>query len=171
MQAIDFFIAPKLNSLVFIVHFQNSCRNCGTTQTYDEMINGKKYCKNELCRKGKHQYLPPKKFKLKTFERRMEKSALRRRVSIAKIEEEKRASITVTMPKRNRRQQTLIEKVSVDDFFTRMAKDIRARKEKLIRLEHSLKLEKEKRSFIPKSDKYNVKVAPAGTGSTKTKKK
>jgi hypothetical protein len=150
------------------LYVQNVCRNCGTTQSYDEMINGKKSCKNDLCRRGKHQYQPPKKFKLKSFEKRMEKSTLRRRLSIAKIEEDTRASFTVTTPKRNRRQQTLIEKVSADDFFTRMAKDIVARKEKLVRLEHNLRLEKEQRSFKPKST--NVKVA-AGSGRVKNKKK
>jgi hypothetical protein len=135
------------------------------------MISGKKYCKNELCKRGKHQYQPPKKFKLKSFEKRMEKSALRRRLSIAKIEQDQRASFTVAMPKRNRRQQTLIEKVSADDFFTRMAKDIRARKEKLKRLEQNLRIEKEQRSFMPKSKPHNVNVAAAGRGVDKSKKK
>ena len=134
------------------------------------MINGKKYCKNDLCRRGKHQYLPPKKFKLKSFEKRMEKSALRRRLRIAKIEADQRASFTVITPKRNRRQQKLIEKVSADDFFTRMAKDIKARKEKLIRLEENLRLEKEQRCIKPKSNKINVKVA-SGNVRDKTKRK
>lgn len=101
----------------------------------------------------------------------MEKSALRRRLSIAKIEEDTRASFTVTTPKRNRRQQTLIEKVSADDFFTRMAKDIVARKEKLVRLEHNLRLEKEQRSFKPKSTNVKLAAGTGSRGSVKNKKK
>lgn len=100
----------------------------------------------------------------------MEKSALRRRLRIAKIEAEQRASFTVTTPKRNRRQQILIEKVSADDFFTRMAKDIRARKEKLIRLEQNLRLEKEQRCIKPKS-KTNIVKAASGSISDNPKRK
>jgi hypothetical protein len=98
----------------------------------------------------------------------MEKSALRRRLRIAKIEADQRASFTVTTPKRNRRQQKLIEKVSADDFFTRMAKDIKARKEKLIRLEENLRLEKEQRCIKPKS---NINKVASGSVSDKTKRK
>ena len=84
----------------------------------------------------------------------MEKSAQRRKLIIARIiEEDRRSSFNFTVPKRNRTQQTLIEKVSTDDFFTRMANDIRARKEKLVTLEKNLRLEKEKKqSFKPKTN-------------------
>jgi hypothetical protein len=115
------------------------------------MTKGKMECSNDGCRNEKHCYGPPRHFKLRSFEERMKRSALRRSLILSRIEEERKSKILSTCQKTSRHQQELREMASVEDFNTRMANDIRDRKEKIANLEQTARamLEKE-HSFKPK---------------------
>eukprot|EP00578_Thalassiosira_sp_NH16_P023377 CAMPEP_0181096840 /NCGR_PEP_ID=MMETSP1071-20121207/11246_1 /TAXON_ID=35127 /ORGANISM="Thalassiosira sp., Strain NH16" /LENGTH=211 /DNA_ID=CAMNT_0023179273 /DNA_START=353 /DNA_END=988 /DNA_ORIENTATION=- len=131
------------------------CKNCGTTQSFDEANEGRTECQNDVCRSRKFLYQPPTQFVLKQFEERMDRSAKRRSLVFERIEEERRSTIIHTSQRKSRRQQELQEKVSKLDFHTRMAKDIAARKEKIQHLESTaMALLVAEHSFKPK---LNVK--------------
>jgi hypothetical protein len=124
---------------------KNVCPNCGTVQSFEKLIQGKMECNNDGCRNEKHQYGPPGKFKLRSFEERMKKSAQRRSLILSRIEEERKSLILGTSQKTSRRKEELRKMASMEDFNTRMAKDIMDRKEKLASLEQTARaiLEKE----------------------------
>ncbi|KAL7526899.1 hypothetical protein ACHAXR_001702, partial [Thalassiosira sp. AJA248-18] len=130
---------------------KKACPKCGTIQSYDEMIEGQDNCKSDCCKNGKHCYLPPKRFVLKNFEQRMERSAQRRSIALDRIEGER--SIIHTSQRMSRRQKELQEKVvkGGGKFDTRMAKDIEARKSKIQHLEKTrMELLIKEHSFKPK---------------------
>lgn len=105
------------------------CKNCGTIQSYEEMIQGRLNCTNDRCVKLKSTYQLPKKFRLKQFEDRMKRSEQRRNFVLEQIEAER----SISCVKKSRRQRELIDKVSRggNNFQTRMEKDIAEREMKL----------------------------------------
>ena len=107
------------------------CRSCGTGQSFEEMTKGRMECRNDQCKAGKHQYLPPSQFKLGSFEERMKRSAQRRKLILDRIQDEQKSIISkAASQKTSRIQQELKAKIK-DDFESRMISDIRERKEKL----------------------------------------
>ena len=130
---------------------KNVCPNCGQTQSFQEMTKGNMFCSNDGCRNEKHRYGPPRQFKLRSFEERMKRSAQRRSLILNRIEEERNSKILSTCEKTSRHQQKLRVMASVEDFNTRMANDIRERKEKKATLEQTARaiIENEHR-FKPK---------------------
>ncbi|KAL3774767.1 hypothetical protein ACHAW5_000287 [Stephanodiscus triporus] len=127
---------------------KNVCPNCGTVQSFEKLIQGKTECNNDGCKNEKHQYGPPRKFKLESFQERMTKSAQRRSLILGRIQEEReRKLLPFTSHKTSRRKEELRKMASMEDFNTRMANDIRERKEKLASLEQAARalLEKEHR--------------------------
>ncbi|KAL9186088.1 hypothetical protein ACHAXT_005326 [Thalassiosira profunda] len=107
------------------------CPSCGTVQSYDEMVGGSNICRKDACHKAKRSYEPRKRFVLKDFEERQQRSSQRRSSTVERIHEERRSSIIGTSQRRSRRQKELIEKISTEDFNSRMAKDIEARRSKI----------------------------------------
>jgi hypothetical protein len=107
------------------------CPSCGTVQSFEEMTKGRMDCRNEQCKSGKHQYLPPRQFKLGSFEERMKRSAQRRKLILDRIEDEQKSIVSkAASQKTSRIQQELKAKIK-DDFESRTINDIRQRKEKL----------------------------------------
>jgi len=107
------------------------CPSCGNGQLFEEMTKGRMECRNEQCKAGKHQYLPPRQFKLGSFEERMKRSAQRRKLILDRIQDEQKSIISkAASQKTSRIQQELKTKIK-DDFESRMISDIRERKEKL----------------------------------------
>lgn len=107
------------------------CPSCGTVQSFDDMTKGRMECRNERCKASKHLYLPPRQFKLGSFEERMKRSAQRRKLILDRIEDEQRSIVRrAASQKTSRIQQELKSKIK-DDFESRMVSDIREREEKL----------------------------------------
>ena len=118
---------------------KKKCHNCGSTQSYDEMISGSDICQSDKCRNKKHSYKPPRSFSLKELQRSTERSSQRRSLVIDRIQEERRSSIVQTRQRRSLRQVELQEKVAKEglDFNARMQKDIEARKSKIQHIEQT----------------------------------
>ena len=91
---------------------KHKCKNCGGTQSYDDMIQGNAYCQNDRCRSGKHKYQPPRQFKVNEFEARQRRCSQRRNYVIDRIKEERRSSIFETSQRKSRLQMELSNKVS-----------------------------------------------------------
>ena len=132
---------------------KKKCPKCGTCQTYDEMIHDKTECQNDKCRRGKEKqiYQSPSKFEIKSFEERQRRSQQRRSLVVERIEEERRASLVGG--RKSLHQQELLDKVEKarGDFHSRMAKDIAARKDKLMNAEKTARTRLEElHSFKPK---------------------
>lgn len=126
------------------------CPNCGTQQSFDEVMDGRNECQNDRCKKFAYQY--PAYFVLSKFEKRMQRSSNRRAEIMGKIEEERRISYSQTHEK-SRLQQHLLNKISNggNDFITRMKKDVEKRKDKIDRLEEiSLEIQSKVCTFKPK---------------------
>jgi len=132
---------------------KKKCPKCGTCQTYEEMIHDKTECQNDKCRRGKEKqtYQSPSKFEIKSFEERQRRSQQRRSLVVERIEEERRASLVGG--RKSLHQQELLDKVEKarGDFHSRMAKDIAARKDKLMNAEKTARTRLEElHSFKPK---------------------
>eukprot|EP00569_Conticribra_weissflogii_P012455 CAMPEP_0171376794 /NCGR_PEP_ID=MMETSP0879-20121228/19485_1 /TAXON_ID=67004 /ORGANISM="Thalassiosira weissflogii, Strain CCMP1336" /LENGTH=406 /DNA_ID=CAMNT_0011886739 /DNA_START=63 /DNA_END=1279 /DNA_ORIENTATION=- len=126
------------------------CPNCGTQQSFDEVMDGRNECQNDRCKKYAYQY--PAYFVLSNFEKRIQRSSNRRAEVLGKIEEERRISCSQTHEK-SRLQQHLLNKISNggNDFITRMKKDVEKRKDKIDRLEEiSLEIQSKVCTFKPK---------------------
>lgn len=91
---------------------KHKCKNCGGTQSYDDMIQGNAYCQNDRCRSGKHKYQPPRQFKVNEFEARQRRCSQRRSLVMRRIKEERRSSIFETSQRKSRLQMELSNKVS-----------------------------------------------------------
>ncbi len=145
----------KLNRAVAEVLYQaqvnkKRCPNCGTIQSFDEMMDGRNECANDRCKNYIYQY--PAYFILSNFEKRMQRSSNRRAQVLNKIEEERRISLSQTHEK-SRLQQHLLNKISEggNDFITRMKKDVEKRKDKIDRLEEiSLEIQSKVCTFKPR---------------------
>jgi len=132
---------------------KKKCPKCGNCQTYDEMIHDKTECQNDKCRRGKEKqtYQSPSKFEIKSFEERQRRSQQRRSLVVERIEEERRASLVGG--RKSLHQQELLDKVEKarGDFHSRMAKDIAARKDKMMNAEKTARQRLEElHSFKPK---------------------
>ena len=132
---------------------KKKCPKCGTCQTFDEMIHDKTECQNDKCRRGKEKqiYHPPSKFEIKSFEERQRRSQQRHSLAVERIKEERRASLVGG--RKSLHQQELLDKVEKarGDFHSRMAKDVAARKDKLMNAEKTARLRlEEDYSFKPK---------------------
>ena len=134
---------------------KKKCPKCGTTQSFDEMAEGRNKCPNDGCKNICYQY--PNRFVLKNFEKRMQRSQDRRILVLDGIREEQRISISQPSFQKSRRQKELLDKVSKEgkDFIGRMERDVGKRKDKIYQLEEmGLEIEKKVCTFQPK---LNVK--------------
>eukprot|EP00957_Ditylum_brightwellii_P139273 10614480-Ditylum_brightwellii.AAC.1 len=68
---------------------KKQCPNCGSMQSFDEMMERRVNCPNEECREGRFKYCSPSMFVLKRFEKRMQRSSLRRQDKLSEIEQER----------------------------------------------------------------------------------
>lgn len=128
------------------------CPNCGSYQSYTEVLSNGTICANEEC-KGKFRYENPAAFRLEAFQERMERSSRRREQTVNRIKEEQADTLRVPICSKGRRQKQLVAKVDAKgkDFLARMNDDIARRRDKKNRVEKNLKeYEAETCTFQPK---------------------
>ena len=163
---------------------KKSCPNCGSCQSYNEVLNDKTICTNEIC-KGRFRYEKPVAFRLKTFQDRMERSTRRREQTVNRIKEERANTSHMPVCSKGRRQKQLIAKVDSagKDFLARMTDDIAKRRGKKSRREEGLqeheakmctfkpKLNTSKDSYVPKKSRRisNASVSTSdATGNSRS---